>query len=262
MGKDYSGFEKQQGIFFNDKTLLRNAFVHSSYLNEATNDSTVTDNERLEFLGDAILSAVVSETLYARFTDLPEGGLTRVRAALVRRDTLAKFARKSHLGDYLLLGRGEEESGGRHRPATLCATFEAVVGAIYLDQGVEEVRKFVMPLIDVELPAVQRPALGKDPKSRLQEWAQSIHSVAPRYKVVDTSGPDHAMMFTTQVTIFRLRCGVGSGHSKQEASQAAAAMALNRLNLAAPEYTRDEELEAVWPVSTTLSQDLDDAAKA
>ena len=238
MTRDPSQFEQDRGISFRQKALLRNAFVHSSYINESPDESDLSDNERLEFLGDSVLGFVVSEALYTRFPEMSEGDMTRARAALVRRETLARFAREFQLGKYLLLGRGEEESGGRNRPATLCATFEAVVGALYLDQGIEAIRAFVLPLVTKDLRSVQAQSMGKDPKSRLQEWSQSTIGVAPRYKVLESSGPDHAKIFATEVTIMQQRCGVGAGHSKQEASQAAAALALERLGLGAPEYVR------------------------
>ncbi len=235
-------------LHFNDKRLLQQAFVHRSYLNEAEPDFPLRDNERLEFLGDAVLGFVASELLYNRYTDKQEGELTNLRAALVRRETLARFARQFHLGDFLLLGHGEEESGGRTRPATLCATFEALVGAIYLDLGLDTVREFLVPILMAELERVEEKALAKDPKSRLQEWAQSAVGKTPRYKTVAATGPDHAREFTMQVSIDRVPYGVGRGRSKQEAAQAAAAMALHRLGLPAPEYEPDQELESQWPL--------------
>ena len=218
-------FENEHGLAFKNKSLLQMAFVHSSFVNEATESDDLGDNERLEFLGDAILSFVVSKSLYAEFPEMSEGELTSLRAALVRRETLAKFARALRLGSYLMLGRGEEDSGGRERVATLHATFEALVGALFLDQGIEAVQQFVLPLVSQELASVRRRALGKDAKSRLQEWAQSRFGVAPKYRVLAADGPDHAKVFTMQVSISHERCGVGQGHSKQEASQAAAAAA-------------------------------------
>jgi ribonuclease-3 len=191
-----------------------------------------------------------------------EGELTRVRAALVRRETLARFARQLQLGQFLLLGRGEQESGGRNRPATLCATFEAVVGAIYLDRGIDAVRSFVLPLVTQDLDRVQSQSMGKDPKSRLQEWAQSHTGRAPRYRVVNSTGPDHAKVFATEVTIGQQRCGVGVGRSKQEASQAAAALALERLGLGSPEYRENRELEVSYPISDTIRQDLEEKLTA
>ncbi len=236
---DISEFETAHNLSFSDKTLLRTAFVHSSYVNES-DDEGLDDNERLEFLGDSVLGYVVSEELFARFPRASEGQLTGVRAALVRRETLARFAVQLNLGAYLLLGHGEEESGGRLRMATLCATFEAVVGALYLDQGAAAVRRFVLPLVQADLDAMQKDTLAKDPKSRLQEWAQSERGMPPRYRVVAEDGPDHAKVFTTVVTVGDRAYGAGRGRSKQEASQAAAAMALARFDLAAPEYVQDD----------------------
>lgn len=231
-----SQFEADSGLRFRNKELLRTAFVHSSYGNEAPEtDGVVVDNERLEFLGDSVLGFVVSEYLYERFPEMKEGPLTALRAALVRREALARLARQLRLGEYLLLGRGEDESGGRRRPATLCATFEAVIGALYLDQGLDAVRSALLPMIVQQLELVQHSALHKDVKSRLQEWSQSAFGAAPRYRVIDTSGPDHAKEFTTEVTILGVRCGLGKGRSKQEASTLAAAQALANLALCTPE---------------------------
>ncbi len=244
--RNIDAFEQEHRLNFADKQLLKNAFVHSSYVNERA-DETLDDNERLEFLGDSILGYVVSELLYNRYPKSREGDLTAMRAALVQRVALARFARQLHLGDYLFLGHGEEESGGRKRSATLCATFEAVVGAIYLGLGVEAVRSFVMPLVEADLDRVALKALHKDPKSRLQEWTQSTYGILPRYKQVDQTGPDHAKTFVFQVSMNDLRYGVGQGVSKQEASQAAAAMALERLEMHAPEYVPNPELEALFP---------------
>jgi ribonuclease-3 len=246
---ELSLFQQQHSLAFRDPDLLQTAFVHSSYVNES-DDADLSDNERLEFLGDSILGYAVSELLYARFPDMSEGQLTSVRASLVRRETLARFARQLRLGDYLLLGHGEDESGGRKRAATLCATFEAVVGAIYLDLGIEAVRRFVLPLVESDLARIQPHTLGKDPKSRFQEWTQRTMGLAPRYRVVADDGPDHAKVFTTQVSVGDRRYGVGRGRSKQEASQSAAAMALYVLGMGAPEYQPDPETERMWPIDS------------
>ena len=195
-----------------------------------------------------MLGFVASELLYKLFPNYREGELTNLRAALVRRETLARFARELNLGDYLLLGHGEEESGGRTRPATLCATFEAVVGAIYMDRGLEVVREFLEPMLREEVNRVANWALAKDPKSRLQEWVQSEMGVTPRYKTISSEGPDHARVFTVQVTAGKQPFGVGRGRSKQEAAQSAAAMALHRLGQPVPEYQMDEALEAEFPL--------------
>jgi ribonuclease-3 len=245
--RDPSTFEVAHGLNFNNKQLLKTAFVHSSYVNELA-DGAQEDNERLEFLGDSIIGFVVSEWLFGRYPNSREGELTAMRAALVRRDALARFARKLDLGDFLFLGHGEEESGGRKRAATLCATFEAVIGAIYLDLGLDRVRSFLLPIVQADLDRETLETLHKDPKSRLQEWSQGAYGLLPRYKQVDHSGPDHAKIFMFQVSIKDRRCGVGEGASKQEASLAAAAMALQRLGLPAPEYVPNPELEARFPL--------------
>lgn len=244
--RDPSVFAQEHGLNFNNPQLLKTAFVHSSFVNEL-GDSTQEDNERLEFLGDSILGFVVSEWLFGRYPDAREGALTAMRAALVRREALARFARRLELGEFLFLGHGEEESGGRKRAATLCATFEAVVGAIYLDLGIGAVRDFVLPIVQTDLDREMMAALHKDPKSRLQEWSQSTYGILPKYKQVDHHGPDHAKIFMFQVSVRDRRCGVGEGASKQDASQAAAAMALHRMGLPSPEYIPNPPLEERFP---------------
>ncbi len=246
--RDVAEFEATSEVTFIDKSYLQRAFVHRSFLNEADEDFDLSDNERLEFLGDAVLGFVSSELLYRLFPQLREGELTNLRAALVRRETLARFAVELHLGEFLMLGHGEEESGGRTRPATLCATFEAVIGAIYMDRGLPAVREFLESRLLEEVNRVAAAALAKDPKSRLQEWVQSEIGVTPRYKTINSEGPDHARYFTVQVSANKHAYGVGRGRSKQEAAQSAAAMALHRLGQPAPEYTADAEFEAAYPL--------------
>jgi len=230
-------------LSFQDPRLLQHAFIHRSYLNEITEESDLKDNERLEFLGDAIINFIVSEELFERYPDHPEGPLTNLRAALVRKETLARLAEQANLGEYLWLGHGEEESGGRERPATLCAVFEALVGAVYVDRGIEAARNFVLPIMHEELSRIEENALEKDPKSRLQEWVQSNKNLTPRYREIEKFGPDHAKTFIMQVTIGGEMYGVAQGRSKQEATQAAAAGALYKLGLPAPEYMPDAALE-------------------
>ena len=241
-------FAQTQQLDFQNGELLQRAFVHRSYLNE-TLESGLADNERLEFLGDAVLEWIVSELLFLRFPTYDEGNLTNLRAALVRRETLARLARQLHLGDYLLLGHGEEESGGRSRPAILCATFEAVVGALYLDGGSEAARDFVLRLLEPEIERLQQRALAKDPRSRFQEWVQRTFGQTPRYKTVEMQGPDHNRTFVIQVSLDKRPVGVGQGRSKQEAAQQAAAMALHRHGQAAPEWQPDEALIEKWPLA-------------
>ena len=228
--------EAAVGVRFNNRALLQRAFVHRSYLHEADEETELQDNQRLEFLGDAVLSFIVSELLFRRYPERREGDLTNLRSALVKRETLSRFAKELRLGDYLLLGRGEEENGGRGRHTTLCDTYEAFIGAFFLDQGTAALRKFVEPRLMAESARVAPHALTKDPKSRLQEWVQAAMGQTPRYKTVHTEGPDHARLFTRQVTIGKQPIGVGQGQSKQEAEQAAAAMALFRLGQTSPGY--------------------------
>lgn len=220
-------FEQRLALSFNDKTLLLRALTHRSYLNEAS--FLFSDNERLEFLGDAVLDLIVAELLYQRFPELHEGFLTAMRASLVRREALAQLARQLELGNHLMLGRGEVDSGGRERDAILCAGFEALVGAIYLDQGLAATGAFLCPLLDPELNALRDGHLHKDPKSLLQEWSQAALSETPAYTTVETAGPDHAREFTVAVRIGGVTYGLGRGNSKQRAAQEAASAALTTL---------------------------------
>lgn len=244
MGDDIGKLAENLALAFHDPRLLQRAFMHRSYLNEITETHDFQDNERLEFLGDAIISFIVSEELFEKYPNYPEGPLTNLRAALVRKETLARLAEQLKLGMYLWLGHGEEESGGRNRPATLCAVFEALVGAVYVDRGIEAARDFVLPLMREELQHVKENALEKDPKSRLQEWVQSNKGLTPRYKEIEKFGPDHAKTFIMQVAIAGETHGIAQGKSKQEATQAAAARALYKLGLPAPEYRPDPDLDA------------------
>ena len=253
---DVSEFEKVLTRPFRNRALLEQSFIHRSYLNEAEEDTPLSDNERLEFLGDSVLSVVVSELLYLRFPAQQEGDLTGIRSALVRQETLSLFAERLRMGEFLRLGRGEETSGGRTRPVTLCATFEAVVGAIYLDRGMRAVKAFLLPLIESELGHIEAANLSKDAKSRLQEWAQTTVGATPRYKAVREIGPDHAKVFIMQVSIAGTACGVGKGRSKQTAAQEAAAMGLFRLRQDAPEYLPNAELEEEWPLPEVTLDDL------
>ena len=199
------------GLRFNDFTLIQRAFVHRSYLHEADDDSELQDNQRLEFLGDAVLSFIVSELLFRLYPERREGELTNLRSGLVRRESLSRFARELCLGNHLLLGRGEEENGGRIRHTTLCDTYEAFIGALYLDQGIDVLRGFLEPRLLKEIERVAHFALAKDPKSRLQEWVQAAMGQTPRYRTVHTEGPDHARKFIRQVTIDKQPYGVGEG---------------------------------------------------
>lgn len=220
------------GVKFKDPALLEQALVHSSYVNENP-QSTPRSNERLEFLGDAVLGLVVADELYAAYPDQDEGELTELRTHLVRRETLAKAARRLNLGEELLLGRGEQAGGGRARPTNLSHAYEALVGAIFLDRGLAAARRFVRRSLSDEFGSIAERAFPLDPKSRLQEISQSRYQAPPSYRLVDAEGPDHARRFTVEVIVDGRALGAGSGRSKQEAEKAAAREALDQLEGAA-----------------------------
>lgn len=226
--QDISHTETALNLSFSDKTLLRRALTHRSYLNENP-DYPLEDNERLEFLGDAILDFITGEYLYHRFPEVAEGRLTNLRSALVRTESLAQFAAELNLGDFMYLGRGEEDSGGRSRPAILCDAFEALIGALYLDQGIGASREFACKFIEPALQEILASHAEKDPKSRLQEVAQSHYQLTPTYRTVKEQGPDHAKEFTVEAIIGNKTYGAGTGYSKQNAAQAAAQEALEFL---------------------------------
>jgi len=216
------------GVIFNDVSLLEQATIHSSYVNENP-DLAPNSNERLEFLGDAILGLVVAEKLYRDFPHFKEGEMTKLRSALVRRDTLARVARTIRLGDYLYLGKGEETSDGRHKPANLAATLEAVIAAIFLDQGSSIAEDFILRLLDTELQNIVNQSTGVDYKSDLQELIQAREQKTPTYKVIETTGPDHDKRFTVEVRLGSTVLGQGSGKSKKAAETEAARNAIEQL---------------------------------
>ena len=219
--------QRQLGLQFRRPDLLREALTHTSYVNENPFE-VATDNERLEFLGDAVLDLLVAEQLYERHPSAREGELTAMRAALVRTDTLARASHQIDLPNHLLLGRGEEASGGRERAANLCAALEAVIGATYLDQGLQEARRLVRRLLAGALEALEETKAMRDPKSLLQEHIQARLHCTPLYRTVSESGPDHAKEFVVEVFVGDEVLGRGRGPSKQAAEQAAARAALQR----------------------------------
>lgn len=214
---------------FNNIGLLARALTHRSYINE--HKEAIEDNERLEFLGDAVLDFLVGAWLYNRFPEMSEGQLTRLRAALVGNAQLADFSRKLDLGAAMRVGRGEDESGGRERLALLGATLEAVIGALYLDGEIRAVKSFVEPLLETAVNQILLARGDLDPKSLLQEWSQAQGFGAPTYRTVSDSGPDHDKCFGVEVIINGQVCGIGSGHSKQEAAKMAAKVALDQLGI-------------------------------
>lgn len=214
---------------FKDQKLLTEALTHRSYLNE--NKDSESHNERLEFLGDAVLELAVSQALYHKFPKKKEGELTALRAALVRTSTLASAAQKLGLGQTLLLSKGEEVSGGRTNPSLLANTFEACLGAIYLDQGFEAVVEFLNRHLFPQLTTIIDQKLFKDYKSTLQEIVQASGSNSPAYSVLSESGPDHDKIFTVAVLIDGQEIAAGKGKSKQTAQQSAARLALEKLKV-------------------------------
>ncbi len=206
---------------------IRRALTHRSYLNE--NRHALEDNERLEFLGDSILSFLVAEWLYKNYPEKKEGSLTKIRSALVHTQQLACFARSIDLGQALYLGKGEAQAGGRDRDAILCDAFEAVVAAIYLESDLDTVRNFVIPMIERQSAIVVSEHTEEDPKSRLQEHIQAEGLSTPIYQLVSESGPDHAKLFVVKVIINEIEFAQGEGHSKQAAEKNAAEEALQKL---------------------------------
>lgn len=217
------------GLHFADVLLLSRALTHRSYLNE--HPEALEDNERLEFLGDAVLDFIVGAWLYNRYPEMPEGDLTRMRSALVHTEQLAIFARQIRLGEAMRLGRGETQAGGSQRSALLCDTFEALIGAIYLDSGIQAVTEFMDPFLEMASDDILVNRKNEDPKSLLQEWAQSQGYQTPVYVTRSAYGPDHSKIFEVIVLIGGEVHGSGSGPSKQAAAKVAAREALLKLGL-------------------------------
>ena len=218
---------KRLSIPCHDLSLLGRALTHRSFVNE--HPEVREDNERLEFLGDAVLDFLVGAYLYRNFPEKPEGDLTRMRSALVRTEQLAGFARRLNLGDAMLLGRGEVQAGGRVRDVLLCATFEALVGAIYLQCGLPVVQDFIYPMLENYLADRVLDEETYDPKSRLQEWSQGQRLGIPHYSTISSSGPDHDRTFVVEVEVNGKVLGSGHGSSKQAAARNAARDALKSI---------------------------------
>lgn len=214
---------------FKNWLLLSRALTHRSYLNE--HSDALEDNERLEFLGDAVMDFIVGAWLYNRYPEMAEGDLTRMRSALVHTERFAEFARQLHLGNAMRLGRGEAQGGGRDRDALLCDTFEAIIGALYLDCGIEAVKTFTATLLETASEDILIHHKNEDPKSLFQEWAQSQGFQAPIYVTRNSSGPDHSKIFEVDVIVNGEIYGSGTGHSKQAAAKAAASKALGQIGL-------------------------------
>ena len=225
---DLEALQEGLGLRVRDASLLAQALVHRSFLNENPG-AAAQSNERLEFLGDAVLGCVVAEHLYQQYQDLSEGQLTELRAALVRGETLARVAARYRLGEFLLLGRGEEASGGRERTLNLARAYEAVVGAVFLDAGFQAAKAFVLRSLEPEFRELGPGVVLTDAKSRLQHLVQAMYQQTPSYRTVASEGPDHAKLFTVEVSVADRVLGVGRGRSKQAAEKEAARLALEEL---------------------------------
>ncbi|MDM8000603.1 MAG: ribonuclease III [Dehalococcoidia bacterium] len=224
---DWTALQSRLGITFSDVHLLQQAFVHRSYLNENP-EFKLGSNERLEFLGDALLSLVIAEFLFREFPDFSEGELTKLRSDLVRQDSLARLASSLGLGDYLYLGQGEEKGGGRKRARNMACTFEALVGAAFVDQGFEASRDLILRLFSPAIREARQRGQASDCKSRLQEIIQAERQERPVYRLVEAVGPDHDKTFWVEVMVGGEILARGSGKSKQAAEKDAARQALEK----------------------------------
>lgn len=220
--------QKNLGVSFHRESLLEQAFVHSSYLNENP-DFARSSNERLEFLGDAIFDFIVAERLYKEFPKLPEGKLTEIRASLVCRGTLAELASSLKLGDWLLFGQGEEANGGRTKASNLANAMEALVGALYLDQGLSKAKKFVLKQLKPELEKIKAGKTTPNYKALVQEFVQGQNRPTPVYRLVEAIGPDHSKQFTAEILVEGEALGRGTGKSKKAAESQAARAAWEKL---------------------------------
>lgn len=223
----FEELQKKVGVTFKNPALLKLAFVHRSYLNETK--GIHTSNERLEFLGDAVLSLLTSQFLYTTYPEYPEGTLTNIRSSLVKTTSLRDISKSLGLGELLFLSHGEEASGGRTNPSLLADVFEALLGAIYLDQGIDAARKFLDTYLFPNAKGIIAAKSYIDYKSLLQELVQQDSRISPTYHVVKSEGPDHARVFWVEARVAGSVLGSGSGKSKQEAEQGAAMASLEKM---------------------------------
>lgn len=223
--KDFTEFEKRIGVIFKDKSILQQAFTHRSYINEHPG-LDIGHNERLEFLGDAVLELITTEELFSRFPNVPEGDLTAYRAALVNTYSLSDTATTLELSDFLLLSKGESKDKGKGRVHILANTFEAIIGALYLDQGYDTAKQFVSENLFGKIEEIIAKKLYRDAKSLVQEMAQEKLSVTPSYEIINEKGPDHDKNFIAGIYFGEELAAQGRGASKQEAEQSAARKAL------------------------------------
>jgi ribonuclease-3 len=225
---DQNELQKRLGVVFQQPDLLTQALTHSSYANENPGVAPAS-NERLEFLGDAILGLIVAENLFRDFPSMSEGEMTRLRSILVKQDTLARVAESIGLGNYLYLGKGEEASGGREKPANLARALEALIAAVFLDQGSRITEQLVLDILDAELLRTLYQGAIIDYKSQLQELLQAKTQQTPVYSLIETQGPDHDKYFTVEVRIGNDMLATGIGRSKKKAETEAARIALEKL---------------------------------
>ena len=226
---NFSEFEKKTKISFKDKNLLKQAFIHRSYINENPGVA-LSHNERLEFLGDAVLELIVTDFLYKKYPTYTEGELTALRSALVNAVIISEVAEKLGMNDYLLLSKGEEKDKGKARQYILANTYEAYIGALYLDHGIEAVDTFINKSLLLKTEEIVSKKLWRDAKSLVQEKAQEFVNLTPVYKVLSESGPDHDKHFTVGILFGSNLIAEGRGKSKQEAEQKAAESALKMKN--------------------------------
>ncbi|MCL1864848.1 MAG: ribonuclease III [Spirochaetes bacterium] len=221
--------QKRIDVKFKDKNLLDRALIHRSYVNESS-VKKVKDNERLEYLGDSVLGLVVNEYLFKRFENYPEGDLAKIKSAVVSEATLAKVAHEINLGNFLLMGKGEELNGGRERSSILANSFEALIGAVYLDRGLKDCRDFILTLLKKDIERIDSMTYLRDPKTTLQEYVQKKYKERPVYEVVEEKGPDHKKEFIIRLIINGEEVARGTGSSKRKAEMTAAENILKKIN--------------------------------
>jgi ribonuclease III len=225
--KQLNKLQKSLKIKFKDKSLLNRALTHRSFVNEFR--TGLRDNERLEYLGDSVLAVVINEYLFKRYEEYPEGDLAKIKSAVVSETTLAKVAAEIKMGSYLLMGKGEERCGGRERPSILANTFEAVIGAFYLDAGLKESKKYILSLLKSHIERIDKLSYLRDPKTALQEYVQGKYKERPQYEIVEETGPDHSKQFTVKLVIHGKEVSLGTGSSKRKAEMDAAKVILEEI---------------------------------
>jgi len=226
--RQLDSLQKRVRVKFNNKSLLNRAMTHRSYVNES--GTPIKDNERLEYLGDSVLALVVNEYLFKRFEEYPEGALAKIKSAAVSESTLAKISNDINLGSYILMGRGEEQSGGRVRDSILANTLEALFGALYLDSGLKECKRVILALLRDDIERIDRLSYLRDPKTTLQEYVQKKYKDRPVYEVIEEKGPDHQKEFTVRLVINGSGVATGTGNSKRKAEMDAARKVLEQMH--------------------------------